>query len=93
MYKKYALGKLYEFGDAIVNLKNGRSFLATTDFSNKYIRKVRRKRINDLKGKIIVFNWTDYKYEDILSHDITFITPLSKILNNPGRENESREVQ
>lgn len=86
MNKKYALSKLYDFGDAIVNLKDGRSFLATTDFSNKHIRKVRRKRINDLKGKIIVFNWTDYKYEDVLSHNITFITPLSKILNNEPRE-------
>ena len=86
MNKKYALGKLYDFGDAIINMRDGRSFLATTDFSNKYIRRIRRKRVTDLKGKIIVFNWTDFKYEPIMSHDITFMTPLSKILNNQGRD-------
>lgn len=86
MNKKYALGKLYEFGDAVVNMRDGRSFLATTDFSNKYIRRIRRKRVVNLKGKIIVFNWTDNVYEDILSHDISFMTPLGKILNNQGRD-------
>lgn len=86
MNKKYALGKLYEFGDAIVNMRDGSSFLATTDFSNKYIRRIRRKRINNLKGKIIVFNWTANSYEDIMSHDITFMTPLAKVLNNQDRD-------
>lgn len=86
MNKKYALSKLYEFGDSVVNMRNGTSFLATTDFSNKYIRRVRRYRINDLKGKIIVFNWTDFKYEAVVSHDISFLTPLAKVLNNEPRE-------
>lgn len=86
MNKKYALGKLYEFGDAVINMRDGRSFLGTTDFSNKYIRRIRRKRISNLKGKIIVFNWTDNTYEDVLSHDISFMTPLAKVLNNEPRE-------
>jgi len=84
--KKYALGKLYEFGDALVNMRDGRTFLATTDFSNKYIRRIRRKRVANLKGKIIVFNWSDNVYEDLLSHEISFLTPLGKILNNEPRE-------
>lgn len=92
MYRKYALGKLYEFGDAIINLKSGRAFLATTDFSTKYIRKIRRKRVKDLRGRIMLFNWSENKFEDILSSDISFITPLSKVLNNPEREDESRKV-
>lgn len=86
MNKKYALTKLYDFGDSMVNMRDGRSFLATTDFSNKYIRKIRRQRVTDLKGKIIIFNWTDNKYEAVLSHDIAFMTPLAKILNNKPRE-------
>ena len=77
---------MHEFGDAIVNLRDGTSFLATTDFSNKYIRKVRRKRIDDLKGKIIMFNWTEYKFEAIMSHDIQYLTALGRILNNGPQE-------
>ena len=81
----YALHKLYEFGDAIISTKNGRGFLATTDFSNKYIKRVRRFHCN-LKGKILVFNYTDWKYEAIHSNDITYITPLAKMLKNERPE-------
>lgn len=82
MNKKYALHKLFEFGDAIIHLKTNRSILVTTDFSNKYIKRVRRQRLTNLKGKILVFNWTDWKYEPVMSNDIIFITPLSKVLKN-----------
>lgn len=88
MNKRYALHKLYEFGDAFLSMKDGRSFLATTDFKNKYIRRIRRNRNDskDLKGKLIVFNWTDNVYEAIYSNDIIYMTPLGKVLNNEPRD-------
>jgi len=86
MKKYYALTKLRDFGDGIINMHDGRSFLATTDFSNKYIKKIRPKFVKDLQFKLRIFNWTDYKYEVILAHDIAYITALGKILNNEPRE-------
>ena len=88
MNKRYALHKLHEFGDAVISMKDGRSFLATTDFKNKYIQKIRRNRdmFRELKGKILVFNWTENKYEPIYSNNITYMTPLAKVLNNGSRD-------
>ncbi len=127
MKKRYALHKLYEFGDAIITMQDGTNFLATTDFKNKYIWKVRRyeienllksvlttltkkdmikldailkdeRKIRKLKmyelmaslrslvGRILVFNWTDNKYEIIYSSKIVYMTPLAKVLNNESRD-------
>ncbi|MCP3899157.1 MAG: hypothetical protein GY707_05535 [Desulfobacteraceae bacterium] len=132
MNKRYALHKLYEFGDAIISMKDGTSFLATTDFKNEHIWKIRRygienllksvlptltkkdiaklvqmeqvhilkdeKAIRKLKmyelmsvlrglvGRILVFNWTDNKYEVVYNNEIVYMTPLAKVLNNAPRD-------
>jgi len=88
MHKRYLLTKLYEFGDAIINMKTGEAFLATADFSLPYIRKGRHKRehVADLFGKVILFNFTDNKYMCIEASKVQYLTPLSKILNNPSRD-------
>lgn len=86
MNKKYLLSKMYAFGDAVVNMKDGTAFLATTDFSLPYIRKKRRKRFDNLKGKVIVFNYSDDSFECIFTNDVIFLTPLAKILDNFGRD-------
>ena len=107
MKKKYALSKLYSFGDALISLKNGKTVLGTTDFSTKYIRKTGKvanllalctkvptsKKKYDIiallrktHNKILIFNWTDNKFDLIDCKDISFMTPLSKVLNNEPRE-------
>ena len=77
---------MFAFGDAVMHMKDGSDVLATTDFSLPYIRRHRRKRVENLKGKIIVFNYTDNRFDCIFTNDVMFLTPLSKILNNFGRE-------
>lgn len=86
MNKKYMLSKMYAFGDAVITLHSGEAFLGTTDFSLPFIRKHRRKRFDNLKGKVIVFNYTDNEFVCVNTRDIAYLNPLSKILNNPGRE-------
>ena len=81
--KKLAITLLRTNGDSLVEVVNGEPFLATTDFSNKYIRRVRRThRFDSLRGKILLFNWTDYEFNAINTRDIFRITPLSTILKN-----------
>jgi len=40
----------------------------------------------DMRGIINVFNWTDNKYQNLKTDEISYMLPLAKILNNPGRE-------
>lgn len=82
MNKRYTLHKLFEFGDAVIHMKNGRDFLATIDFNNNYIKKVKRPKFGNLKRKVLVFNYTDWCFESIVSDDIVYITPLANILKN-----------
>jgi hypothetical protein len=90
--KKQAIFLLNKNGDSIIEMKDFSEFACTLDFSNKYIRKVRRtERFKSLKGKILLFNWTDYKFNAINVKDIFRITPLSNILNNkPAESNEQK---
>lgn len=71
-----------EFGDFILDLPNRRSIAATIDFSTKYIKSIRRYERFQFKGNILVFNWTDNKFEALPTESIRSITPLSSILNN-----------
>lgn len=81
--KKAAIALLVKNGDSLVEMRHGEDFVGTTDFSNKYIRRVRRtERFNSLKGKILIFNWTAYKFDAIDVKNIFRITPLSSILQN-----------
>jgi len=87
--KKLAISLLRKNSDSIVEMSNGQeAFACTTDFSNKYIRRVRRtERFTSLKGKILLFNWTEFKFDAINVSEIFRITPLSKILNNEALSN------
>ncbi|RLF44139.1 MAG: hypothetical protein DRN17_05025 [Thermoplasmata archaeon] len=85
--KKLAISLLRKNGDSLIELIGEHDgFLCTTDFSNKYIRRVRRThRFDSLKGKILLFNWTDYEFNAINTRDIFKITPLSTILKNEAQ--------
>ena len=84
--KKLAITLLNKNGDSIIEMMGGDTFGCTIDFSNKFIRRVRRtERFSSLKGKILLFNWTDYKFNDIEVKNIMRITPLASILKNEGK--------
>lgn len=89
MNKRKALKMLTEYGDAILEFNNyAPSVCCTIDFSNKYIRSIRRTKRFDLKGNILVFNWTSNEFDAIDVNTIKTITPLSKLLDNKnGQEN------
>lgn len=87
--KRVALRQLNEYGDAIVDFVGGKEpVLVTTDFSTPYIRKVRRMERFQLKGKILVFDWTNDKFDALGAKEIKYITPLAKVLNNPPKEDK-----
>ena len=87
MNKKLVVHLLRKYGDAMVSLVTGDHILVTIDFSNKYIRRVRRaERFPSLKGKILWFDWTNYKFDAVDVKDIVEIKPLSDILKNKGVE-------
>ena len=83
--KKYAIELLKRNGDSIIELTNGEAILATTNFDNKYIRRIRRTKKFSLKGCILLFDWTNNKHDAINVRDIKKITPLSSILQNEGK--------
>lgn len=83
MNKKKALFLLTEFGDAVLEFNNNSEpCLVTTDFSEPYIRSIRRTEKFPLKGNILLFNWTDNKFAAIPTNTIKNIIPLSTILRN-----------
>lgn len=60
--------------------------LVTTNFNSKYIKSKRSKRFTILKDSILLFSWTDDKFENIKVRDFKSITPLSSVLKNPSPE-------
>lgn len=86
MNKRKAISLLQEFGDAIIYLTNRQPIAVTTDFSTPYIKNIRRYQRFQFKGNILVFNWTDNKFEAIPVKTLKSITPLSSILNNTRDE-------
>lgn len=81
--KRKVLSLLEQYGDAVIEFYKGREpVLCTTDFDNKYIRSIRRTQKFQLKGSILVFNWTDNEFAAIPVKDIRSIIPLSNILGN-----------
>lgn len=88
--KRNAIFMLKTFGDAIIDFKDRRDpILCTIDFSNKYIRKEKRDVKQNLKGGILIFDWTNYKYDIIRVNEIYSITALSDILKNVPPEEVS----
>jgi hypothetical protein len=86
--KRSAISMLKNFGDAIIEFKDRREpILCTIEFNNKYIKKEKRDIKQNLKGGILIFDWTNYKYDIIKVNEIYSITALSDILqNNPPEE-------
>lgn len=85
--KRSAISMLRNFGDAIVDFRDRRDpILCTIDFSNKYIKKEKRDNKHNLKGGILVFDWTNYKYDVLKVNEIYSITALADILQNVGPE-------
>lgn len=81
--KRKAVHLFREFGDAVVEFTNKTPpALCTTDFNNKYIKKIKRKKIFPLKGNILVFNWTENEFQAIPTKYIKKLTPLNSILGN-----------
>ena len=81
--KRKVISLLNDFGDAIVEFNNGdEAVLVTTDFSVNYIRKSKRIKRVSLKGKMLVFDWTNNTFATFLTKDVKNIIPLSKVLGN-----------
>jgi len=94
--KKFLIKMMSNYGDFIIDFQNKvvngewvnrEPICATTDFSTKYIRNIRRTERFPFKGNILVFNWTDNKFEAIPLKTIKGISPLSSILKNKGNDN------
>lgn len=91
MQKYTILSRLRKAGDAVIDFRDPEidSILCTTDFRNKFIRRVKgNKRFNYDKDNILIFDWTNSCFGVISPADIKFITPLAQILNNKGKPTE-----
>lgn len=87
MHKFHAIKQLRFNGDSIITLGGGQeAILATTSFSERYIKRKRSQRFTMLKDSILLFSWTDDKFRHVKVQDIKTITPLSKVLNNISPE-------
>ena len=87
MNKFQIVKQLRANGDSIITLADGKeAILATTDFSERYIKRKRSQRFTILKDCILLFSWTDDKFKNIKVRDVKSILPLSKMLNNPSPE-------
>lgn len=87
MNKFEIVKKLRANGDSIITVKgkdDGK--LVTTNFAEPYIKSKRAKRFTIQKDSILLFSWTDDKFENIKVRDIRTITPLSSILKNTSPE-------
>jgi len=92
MTKGYFVKQLKKAGDGIIYFNNNRIAelgLCTADFSNEYIKQKRKTtkvpRFTK-KAPILVFSWTLDSFMRVNPHDVKFVEPLKKVLNNPGRE-------
>ncbi len=92
--KRAAIKLMVEYGDFIIDYMYGRlePVVCTTDFKNKYIKNIRRNKRFNLKGCILVFNWTDNEFQAIPTSDIFKVTPLSSILNNKGKDDGQQKI-
>lgn len=83
MNKRKVISLLNEFGDAIIEFNNGKDAIcATTDFSTDYIKKSNRLKRASLKGKMLVFDWTNNSFSIFATKEIKNIIPLAKLLGN-----------
>lgn len=89
--KNYLIKTMKAYGDFVIDFYGDRigeqSICATIDFDNKYIRSIRRTERFSFKGNILVFDWTNNKFDAIPLNKIKKVTPLASILQNKGPEN------
>lgn len=80
---KFQILKIMEAnGDSLVILRGEEAIVATTDFDNKFIKRVKKGRYNIQKNAILMFSWSDYEFRNIEIDKIKSIKPLSSILGN-----------
>ena len=66
-------------------LKHRLDIGATTNFDNKYIKALKKRKFNT-NGNVLVFSWSENKFRIINPRDVQNITPLSAILKNESPE-------
>jgi len=66
--------------DVCINFLKTRPIMATLNFKNKHIEKVRKPEQE--KNKLLVFSWTEWKYRNIDIRTIKSLYPLSQVLQN-----------
>ena len=86
MQKRQILTLLSRYGDAIVEERGKEPSCCTTDFNNKYIKKIRRTEHFSLKGAVLVFDWTLNEFRALKVEDVKRVEPLAGILQNIGDE-------
>lgn len=87
MNKFQIVKQLRNNGDSIIVLySNTDGILATTDFSERYIKRKKSQRYTIQKDCILLFSWTDNEFKNIKVKDIKQITPLASLLRNPSPE-------
>ena len=87
MNKFQIIKALKNNSDSIITLFGDKEAIcATTDFSERYIKRKRSQRFTILKYCILLFSWTDDKFRNIKIRDVKSITPLAALLRNPSPE-------
>lgn len=87
MNKFQIVKQLRNNGDSIIVLhSNPDGIMATTDFSERYIKRKRSQRFTIQKDCILLFSWTDDSFKNIKVTDIKSISPLASLLRNPSPE-------
>ena len=89
MNKFQVLNLMRTNGDSVLTLLGDSDIVATTDFSNKYIKKKKFGKFTIQKDCILLYSWTDDKFRNIEFKKIKVIKPLSSILGNI-RDGEER---
>jgi len=74
-------------GDSVISFRNDKeAILATTDFSERYIKRKKSQRFTILKDCILLFSWTDNQFKNVKVTDIKSIQSLASVLKNPSPE-------
>ena len=77
---------MHNNGDSILTITNEDAILATTNFSEKYIRNKKYGKFKIKKNCILVFSWTEDKFRNVEVPSVRSITALGTILRNPSPE-------
>ena len=75
------LSKFNSGEDLILNFYKSRPVLATLNFDNKHIQS-RPNFLQEKKGFLKVFSWTENRFRLVLPKDIKSTFPLAAVLKN-----------